>query len=423
MRPWSFVFAGTIGALLLSSCGAKSAAETQPNVKPTDKTSVSQPGVTVRLTTIKTGSLVGTVGTTGSVVANANGQASLTFPVEGQIAEIRVNVGDHVRTGETLATLDARLTSQAVAQAQADVGAARATLDRARAGARPQELAQNTTALRAAQTKAQTARAELLRQESLAAVGIAARRDVEQARSAYADALADTQFKYQAGSLLRAGPRPQDVAVARAQLGQSVQGLQSARTRASLGAIVAPFDGIVTARLKNAGEVVDPATAVLTIVNPARSVVVAQLTEDQATTVRSGDSAQITAEGRPGTASGVVESVGAAYASDTRTLGARIRPRGAALVPGSAVRVRITTRTVTGAIVPESAIVKDPDSGQSVVFIPRASAGTYRRVVVQIVLQQGAQVAVRSPLLRPGERVVSRGAYELLPFAVGSDKG
>ena len=421
MRQFSFLVAGIIGAVLLSSCGSKPATDAPADAKPTDKATVSQPGVNVSLATIQQGTLSGTISTTGSVVADANGQASLAFPVEGQIADVRVNVGDRFGAGDTLAALDSRLSSRAVAQASADVTAAQASLGRARAGARPQEFAQNEAALRAVQTRVQTARAELERQQSLANVGIAARRDIEQAKAAYADALADAQTKEQAGSLLRAGPRPQDVAVAQAQLQQAVQALATARTRASLGRIVAPFDGVVTARLKNAGEVVDPNTPVLTILNPARTVVVAQLSEDQAATVRPGDMAKIVSDARPGGASGVVLSVGAAYASDTRTVGARIRPLGIALLPGTGVRVRIITRTVSGtAIVPESAVVKDPDTGQSIVFIPGASAGTYRRVQVQIVLQEGSQVAVRSLMLRPGGRVVSHGAYELLPYAGGS---
>ncbi len=419
----TFVVVGSFFA----ACGTKPSSDAPSNApagaeaSAAAKASVQQPGVSVSLTPIREGSLSGTTSATGTVIADANGQASLAFPIEGQIASVAVNVGDRVGAGQTLAVLDARLASQAVAQAAADQNAAQANLDRARAGARPQEFAQNEAALRAAQTKAQTAQAELERQRSLAAAGISSRRDLEQARSAYADALADAQSKAQAGSLLRAGPRPQDVQVAQAQLQQAAEALQSARTRATLGRIVAPFDGVVSARLKNAGEIVDPNTPVVTIVNPARTVIVAQLAEGQVANVRSGDRVTISSELQPKNATGIVETVGAAYSSDTRTVGVRIRPLGASLVPGSAVRVRIMTRSVAGtAIVPESAVVKDPDTGQALVFVPNAEAGSYTRIPVQIVLQQGSEIAVRSSKLRSGQKVVSRGAYELLPFAGGS---
>ncbi len=415
MNPASLLIVGLIGAVSLASCGSKAPSSAIADPRPIDTATVTQPGVDVKLETVRRGSLHGTVRVMGSVTADANGEASLAFPIEGQLGEVRVNVGDRVSSGETLATLDPRLASQAIAQAFADLDAAEAGLDRARAGARPQELAQNDAALRAAQTKAQTARAEWQREQSLASVGIAARRDVEAARTAYADALADAQAKEQGGSLLRAGPRPQDVAVAAAAVRQAAQGLASARTRASLGTIVAPFAGIVSERLKNVGEIVDRATPVLIIVDPARSVVVAQLSESEATTVAAGDRATMVSEGRNAT-SGIVVSVGTVFANQTRTVGARIRPTRGSLVPGVGVRVTIVTHTFAAtAIVPESAIVEDPESGLRVVFVPGSPRGTYRRVPIEIIARDGSNVAVRSSRLRVGERVVSQGAYELLP--------
>lgn len=47
--------------------------------------------------------------------------------------------------------------------------------------------------------------------------------------------------------------------------------------------------------------------------------------------------------------------------------------------------------------------------------------GTYRRISVRIVLQSGTYAAVQSSRLAGVSRVVTSGAYELLPFAVGGD--
>ncbi|MDQ6822890.1 MAG: hypothetical protein M3Z07_00110 [Candidatus Eremiobacteraeota bacterium] len=109
-----------------------------------------------------------------------------------------------------------------------------------------------------------------------------------------------------------------------------------------------------------------------------------------------------------------------AYGSDTRTLSARIRPLGAVSTPGASVTATITVRTLRGTfVVPESAVVKDPDTGRPLIFVP-AGGGKYRRVQVQVVLQAGSRVAITGSGLREGERVVTQGAYELLPFAAAN---
>lgn len=110
--------------------------------------------------------------------------------------------------------------------------------------------------------------------------------------------------------------------------------------------------------------------------------------------------------------------------SYARAVAARIRPLRARLISGTGARVAIATHELSGAIVvPESSVVKDPDTGQTLVFTPQAVKGTYERVPVTIVLQVGARIAVCSARLHSGDRVVLRCAFELLPFAGGSDGG
>jgi len=175
--------------------------------------------------------------------------------------------------------------------------------------------------------------------------------------------------------------------------------------------------------MKNSGEVVDTTTPVLTIVDPKRSVVDVQLSEDQAVLVRPGDPARILLNGRNEPVKGVVKIINAAFGAETRTLTARIAPAGGTLVPGASARVAITVLVARDAlVVPESAVVKDPDTGQAEVFVPGDRVGTYRRVPVKIVLQSGAYVAVASNKLNAGQRVITQGAYELLSSAsAGND--
>ncbi len=382
---------------------------------------IAQPGVAVRTRRLQRGTLRGTVDANGQVVADAGGQASLAFPTDGQIATIAVNVGDRVRKGEVLASLDARTVSSLIVQAQADVAAAEANLAKTQARARPQEFSQNSAAVRAAQAKAYAAKAEFDRQIALAHAGISSQRELQRARADYEDAAAGAQIAQQQGSILEAGPRPQDVAVARATVQQALAELSAARTKASLLNIVAPFDGVITQRRKNPGETADPTTPVLSMVNPNRTVVEVQLSQDQAAMVRPGAPVEIEVDGSVNRIVGSVIAVSPALAEQTGTMTARIRVASArALMPGAAAKASIVVRDVPDAfVVPESAVVKDPETGASLVFVADGT-GKYRRIPVQIRLESAHRLAIAASGLASGEQVVVEGAYELLPLAGGS---
>ncbi len=385
---------------------------------------VNRPAVSVKYAIVQHRSLSGTITANGEVIPGAGAQANLTFPTAGLIASVGVAVGDRVSRGEVLAHLDDRLANRDVAQGVADVNAASAQLAKARAGARPQEVAQNRALVVGIEAKVRTSRAELQRQQSLASVGIAARRDVEAAQASYADAVAQLHDKQQAGSLLIAGPRYQDVDVARAQLAQSQASLATAQTRASLLTLTAPFDGVVTARLKGPGEVVDTTASVLTIVDPSKAMVAVRLSEDQANAVKPGDPTEVSINGSQTLVAGTISTVNASLDAATRTLQAYITPVGTfRLRPGATASARITVRTIADAyVVPVGAIVKDPETGTPLVFAPIAG-GAFRRIAIRIALQSHGYAAVQAAQLRTVSRVVTDGAYELLPYAVSSDKG
>jgi RND family efflux transporter MFP subunit len=408
-------------AVLMFGCSRHASAPPPARADIRVGATVKEAGVQVKLAPLERRSLTGTIDVYGTVVTGPDAQATLSFPTDGRISTVNVNVGDRVMRGELLALLDGRVAQSAVRQAQSDVDFAEAGLARARVGARPQELAENAALVLAARTKADTMLAELEREKSLAAAGIASTREVQQAESTYADALAELRTKVQAGSLLAAGPRSQDVDIARAQLQQSVSALSSAQTRASLTTIVAPFDGVITARMKDSGEVVDPTTPVLSLVNPNRSLVEVQLSEDQAATLQVGDRASIVQGGSTRTMLGVVDVVIPAFSPETRTLTARIRPLSAGLTPGASARAKITVRTVAdGFVVDDAAVVKDPQTGEAEVFVANANQGSYTRTPVRILLQSGHVMSITGPGLHAGEKIVVAGAYELLANPGGS---
>jgi multidrug efflux pump subunit AcrA (membrane-fusion protein) len=105
--------------------------------------------VAARLATVSRGSVTSTVTGTGSLVAGS--QVNVGFRVSGQLTEIDVKVGDHVKTGQALARIDSSAQQAALSQAQAQLSSAQANLQSAQSPLTAAQIAQLQHALSAAQ--------------------------------------------------------------------------------------------------------------------------------------------------------------------------------------------------------------------------------------------------------------------------------
>ena len=68
--------------------------------------------------------------------------------------------------------------------------------------------------------------------------------------------------------LLRAGPRPDAVAAARAQVAQAEAAITLARARLAEATIVAPIDGVVLRKNLESGETANPGVPIVTLLDP-----------------------------------------------------------------------------------------------------------------------------------------------------------
>lgn len=159
------------------------------------------------------GPVVRTLELTGSFTARR--AARLSPRVPGLVAEMAVDAGDRVDAGDVVVRLDARLAELAVVEAQALVEERRAGL-----------------------TEAERLLAESQR-------------------------LGDREFVPET----EIDARRSDVAVAAAALARAEGALATARERHDRHALLAPFDGVIAARLTEVGEWVETGTAVAELVD------------------------------------------------------------------------------------------------------------------------------------------------------------
>lgn len=156
------------------------------------------------------GSITAVVNSTGQVAPWT--QAKLTFGTSGRIAAIPVRVGDAVKKGDVLASLDTTDLKIDVEQAQASLDSAQAKLDAVQAGPRTEDVAAAQAALDAAQAKLN---------------GMLAGGRDEDVKSAEA-ALSSAQAKLHQS---KSGSLPSDLAAAQAGIDDAASTLASAKDK------------------------------------------------------------------------------------------------------------------------------------------------------------------------------------------------
>ena len=289
---------------------------------------IGREGVTVlKMEAIRTGPVV-----SGQLAAAE--EATVRAKVGGSIVALAVEEGQTVRRGQVLARLEARDLTDANESAR--------------------------VAVRSAENALQLGRAELQRTETLVKGGALAERDLDTARNAVA--AAESQL-----------------AAAQARLATTGQQLADTIVRA-------PISGIVSAKSANEGDVVQPGTAIATVIEPSSMRLEASVPSDRIGEVRVGAQVEFQVRGYPGqTFSGRVVRISPAADPATRQVPIFVSIPNAArrLIAGLYAEGRINTQSRRGLVLPASAL----DNSASAPSVIRVRDGKTERVTVQIGLR------------------------------------
>ncbi len=240
-------------------------------------------------------------------VVEAVRQATVSAQATGRVATLQVKVGDKVRAGQVLATIDDRDTQTGVARSQAQVAQSEAELANAHANVQ---------------------RARALRQQGFVS-------------QAALDA-AESQFK--AAQAVRAG---------------AGAGVQQARLAQSFTQVTAPFDGYVLETLVQAGDLAVPGKPVATVYAPQPLRVMVQVPASMAQMARTAKSIELQvgdAWVQPAAQQGVTA---ADPVSQTLTWKMDVPTRAAAqMMPGQQTRVRFVGGSAQRMLVPQAAVLR-----------------------------------------------------------------
>jgi len=226
-------------------------------------------------------------------------QVDVAFNVAGRIDTMAVEEGDTVSKGDLLASLDDERYRDAVDAARATVNARQAALARLQAGSRPEEIAQARARVNAAEGTWKTAQANLHRQKQLARDSYASAQALEDARAKEQTARGNLDALQQALTLAIKGPREEDIAQAKADLGAARAQLALAQHQLDDTRLRAPVEGTVITRVQQPGAVILANTPVYTIALSSPVWVRTYVSEPDLGRVEPGMAARITTDSAP----------------------------------------------------------------------------------------------------------------------------
>ena len=192
-------------------------------------------------------------------------QVQLGFRVNGRIAEMFVEEGDRVEAGTALAHLDPESLENERAVAAAELATRQADLRRLEAGMRPAEIRSAEARVIEARASQRSAEETARRQETLFANGAVSQQSATESRARAEETRARLHVAEAALNLAREGFRAEDVDAGRAALAAAEARLRTAETRLADATLKAPSAGVVLARVREPGAIVQPGETALTL--------------------------------------------------------------------------------------------------------------------------------------------------------------
>jgi RND family efflux transporter MFP subunit len=270
----------------------------------------------------------------GTVAAEVS--ATLTSRIVSTVKSVRARAGDRVRAGDVLVVLDARDVAAGTRGARASVSAAE------------QGLAVATSEQAAAVAEQKLAAASHGRIASLHERRSATTQELDEAEARMAGATARVE-----GAKARVEQAAFTLTAARAAT-------DAAAATESFSIVTAPFDGLVTERLTDPGNLAAPGTPLLRLDSLGTPHVAVTVDEAREQYVHAGDRVEVLFEDRPGEQAAPVEGVVTEVAritEDVRGFTVKVSlPRDSSPRAGTFARVRFRGASRDALLIPPAAV-------------------------------------------------------------------
>ena len=386
-----------IGSLLImmTSCSKEKKEEIEASPAPVQVTAVTQD--TIRNTVA------------GDGVLFPRDQASVTPKIAAPVRKFYVNRGDTVSAGQLLAELENRDITASAAEGKGAVDQAESNLRVTRGASIPEAAVKAKSDVDAAREVLDATRKVLESRRQLLKEGALARRQVDEAQVAYAQANSQYLSAKEHLRALDAVAKEEQIKSASVQVETAKSHYQSLEAQVSYSRILSPISGIIAERPLYAGELASPGTPLLTVIDISHVVARVNVPQAQVGIVRAGLPAILTVPGIDEEIIGKVTVVSPAADPNTTTVQVWIDVDNTArkLKPGNSVHAVIVIRTfIAAAVVPVAAILPGEEGGNAVLTV--GSDSRAHRKKVELGVREGNKVQIVNGV-QPGEEVVIVG--------------
>lgn len=199
-------------------------------------------------------------------------QANLMPKLAAPVQKFYVNRGDHVRQGQLLAVLENRDLVAAVTESKGAVEVAESNLRATEGATIPESVVKAQIDVETARDARDNAKKILDSRQQLFKEGALPGRQVDESQAAYSQAVGQYRAATEHLEALQSVSKEEQVKSAAAQVQSAKAHVVSQETQVAYSRIVSPISGVVADRPLNAGEMANPGSALITIMDISRVV-------------------------------------------------------------------------------------------------------------------------------------------------------
>lgn len=323
---------------------------------------------------------------------------------EGQLLELKVDVGDYVSKGSTIAILDDTIPRASLAKAEAELNSLKSLVAEAEAAVLASQAEVEAAKIRLAQAESDYNRLQFLYKE-----GAIAKREVE---------LAETQLKSAKQALTAAQSqlelRKAAVATAKGRIVSQQAAIAEEKKRLAFTEIKSPIDGYILARLTEEGSIIQNGGEIVKIGDLTQALVEVSVSELDLEEISLGKTTRVKLDAFGGeTFTGVIRRISPMAEGNTRQFPVEIllgNPQGK-IKQGLLARVSFE-KTTPSLVIPEEALAVS--NSDNTVFVVNQKANPPRVISRQVVVgkRNNGKVEIISGLTE-GEKIVIRSSQPL----------
>lgn len=208
--------------------------------------------------------------------------------IPGQLLKVNVAEGDTVKQSQLLAKIDASTILAQKSQAQAKLIQARAALEKAVAGARPEQISAAQAQADKANSAYQLAKDTYTKIEQLHGAGGASKQKLQEAQTSMETAQEDYNAAKQQLDLYLSGTRQEDIDASKGVVQEAEAAVQESGVYLGKSTVKAPIDGEITMRAVDIGDLVSSGHCLFTIADMSDKWLSVYVSENQLGGIKPG---------------------------------------------------------------------------------------------------------------------------------------